>query len=167
MIESSRIHQATSWDAEGSLHHSSRLLRPQRRLPLGATDGHEAVCLVEHMSSAFVTVRERSARPLPYPCGMRISELLRGGLQLVRGLLRTGKWGVRIESGVRLRGRGNYDLHPGCVIRSHARIYVERGATLTLHPRASIGGSCDRERPQGLRNRERDDHVMGVPDSRQ
>ena len=64
---------------------------------------------------------------------------LRGGTQLLRGFLITGRWGVRVEYGVRVAGPGKLDMSPGSILRHHARIFIGQGAILQLRSGASIG----------------------------
>lgn len=61
-------------------------------------------------------------------------------ISLIRGLLRTGRIGVRIGRGVRLRGGGSFDLSKGSVIGAHTDVYVAPGAILRLKERSGIGG---------------------------
>lgn len=60
-------------------------------------------------------------------------------LEFVRGYVRTRTWGVRMGSGVRMKGDGTFDLRSGCRVQSDVRMYVAKGARCTFHNGVSIG----------------------------
>lgn len=62
-----------------------------------------------------------------------------GGVQMIRGLLRLRKFGVRMERGVRIRGGGTISLGRGSVIRRNAYIFVGENASLIVGERSNIG----------------------------
>ena len=80
-----------------------------------------------------------------------IGRKARAVTSLIRGYVRTRRWGVRIDRGVKLAGPGTYDLHPGCAIRRDTGVYVGPGATFTLMPGASIGSDSKVNVVTGLR----------------
>lgn len=50
-----------------------------------------------------------------------------------------GHHGIKLQPGVKMAGRGTYDLRPGAIIRRRARIHVGSGARLTVMPGAAVG----------------------------
>lgn len=61
---------------------------------------------------------------------------------LVRGFVLTRRFGVRIESRVRLKGPGSFELARGSVIQRNAQIYVGPNARFVLADGSSIGERC-------------------------
>lgn len=69
--------------------------------------------------------------------------------ELARGVLR-GHPGARLGAGVRLGGRGRYDLARGSHIQKGARLWVGENATLRLERGSAIGPRCTVNVESGL-----------------
>lgn len=72
---------------------------------------------------------------------MNIKNLRMHFWEYMRGALR-GHPGARIGRGVKLTGDGTYRLLRGSTITDGVRIWVGRGATLTMAPGSKLGDRC-------------------------